>query len=70
MTSLMGSLFTLKAEKVDKSTLRTSIGLRKYICSQFKPNVAKLIYQFYPDSLPRNLEIMYQLIIKLIIMMK
>jgi hypothetical protein len=51
MTSLMGSLFTLKAEKVDKSTLRTSIGLRKYICSQFKPNVAKLIYQFYPDSL-------------------
>ena len=54
MTSLMGSLFTLKAEKVDKSTLRTSIGLRKYICSQFKPNVAKLIYQFYPDSLPEK----------------
>ena len=46
MTSLMGSLFTLKAEKVDKSSLRTSIGLRKYICSQFKPNVAKLIYDF------------------------
>ena len=43
----MGSLFTLKAEKVDKSSLRTSIGLRKYICSQFKPNVAKLIYDFY-----------------------
>jgi hypothetical protein len=52
MTSLMGSLFTLKAEKVDKSALRTSIGLRKYICSQFKPNVAKLIYDFYVDSLP------------------
>jgi hypothetical protein len=52
MTSLMGSLFTLKAEKIDKSALRTSIGLRKYICSQFKPNVAKLIYDFYAESLP------------------
>tara|TARA_Y100001933_G_scaffold265163_1_gene336219 strand:- start:2450 stop:3808 length:1359 start_codon:yes stop_codon:yes gene_type:complete len=52
MTSLMGSLYSLKAEKVDKSALRTSIGLRKYICSQFKPNVAKLIYDFYVDSLP------------------
>ena len=51
MTSLMGSLFTLKAEKVNKSTLRTSIGLRKYICSQFRPNVAKQIYNFYLDSL-------------------
>jgi len=54
MTSLMGSLFTLKAEKVDKSSLRTSIGLRKYICSQFKPNVAKLIYDFYVESLPKE----------------
>ena len=54
MTSLMGSLYTLKAEKVDKSSLRTSIGLRKYICSQFKPNVAKLIYDFYVESLPNE----------------
>jgi len=54
MTSLMGSLFTLKAEKIDKSALRTSIGLRKYICSQFKPNIAKLIYDFYADSLPKE----------------
>ena len=54
MTSLMGSLFTLNAEKVDKSTLRTSIGLRKYICSQFRPSVAKLIYDYYVESLPDN----------------
>ena len=54
MTSLMGSLFTLNAEKVDKSTLRTSIGLRKYICSQFRPSVAKLIYDYYIESIPDN----------------
>jgi hypothetical protein len=44
MYTLLGSLFTLKVPKVDKSTLRTAISLRKYICSQFKPNVAKVIY--------------------------
>ena len=45
MTSLMGCLYTLKSPKVDKSVLRTGIGLRKYICSQFKPNVAKVLYE-------------------------
>lgn len=44
MTTLMGSLFTMKAPRVDKSTVRSSIALRKYICSQFKPNVAKVLY--------------------------
>ena len=44
MYTLLGSLFTLKFPKVDKSILRTCISLRKYICSQFKPNVAKAIY--------------------------
>ena len=47
MYTLLGSLFTLKVPKVDKGTLRTCIGLRKYICSQFKPNVAKGIYDRY-----------------------
>ena len=47
MYTLLGSLFTLKVPKVDKGTLRTCIGLRKYICSQFKPNVAKVIYDKY-----------------------
>ncbi len=47
MYTLLGSLFTLKFSKVDKSILRTCIGLRKYICSQFKPNVAKAIYDRY-----------------------
>jgi len=47
MYTLLGSLFTLKFKKVDKAILRTCIGLRKYICSQFKPNVAKGIYDRY-----------------------
>ncbi len=47
MYTLLGSLFTLKFNRVDKSVLRTCISLRKYICSQFKPNVAKAIYDKY-----------------------
>jgi len=47
MTSLMGAAYTLKFEKIDKSTLRTMLGLRKYICSQFKPNAAKALYDYF-----------------------
>ena len=47
MYTLLGSLFTLKVSKIDKGTLRTCISLRKYICSQFKPCVAKAIYDKY-----------------------
>ena len=45
MTSLMGSMYSLKMETLGRSELRTMIGLRKYICSQFKPNVAKVLYE-------------------------
>ena len=47
MYTLLGSLFTLEVEKVNRGTLRSCIGLRKYICSQFKPNVAKSIYDIF-----------------------
>ncbi len=47
MYTLLGSLFTLEVPQVDKSVLRACIALRKYICSQFKPNVAKGIYDRY-----------------------
>ena len=47
MTSLMGAAYTLKFDKIDKSTLRTMLGLRKYICSQFKPNAAKALYDYF-----------------------
>jgi len=44
MKSLMGSAYSLKLPQVGKKELRTMIGLRKYICAQFKPNVAKMFY--------------------------
>ena len=44
MTSLMGAAYTLKLPSINRNTFRTMIGLRKYICSQFKPNVAKVLY--------------------------
>ena len=50
MTSLMGSAYSLKMDKIDRSTLRTMIGLRKYICSQFKPNVAKAMYDYFDSK--------------------
>ena len=43
MTSLMGS-YSLKLPKINRNVLRTMIGLRKYICIQFKPNVVKVLY--------------------------
>ena len=47
MTSLMGAAYTLKMERIDKSILMTMLGLRKYICSQFKPNAAKALYDYF-----------------------
>ena len=47
MTTLMGAIHTLKLPKIDKKHLRLMIGLRKYICSQFKPSVAKAIYDYF-----------------------
>jgi len=47
MTSLMGSAYSLKLPNINKARLRTMIGLRKYICAQFKPNVAKSLYELY-----------------------
>ena len=44
MTSLMGSAYSLKLSKIDAGNLRIMLSLRKYICSQFKPNVAKVLY--------------------------
>ena len=46
MFSLIGGMYTLKFDEVSKNTLRTCLSLRKYICSQFKPNVAKALYDF------------------------
>lgn len=46
MVTLMGGLYSLKMENVSKNSLRICLSLRKYICSQFKPNVAKVLYDY------------------------
>jgi hypothetical protein len=45
MYVLTGSAYSLKLPKIGKSELRTMMGLRRYICSQFKPNVATAFYE-------------------------
>lgn len=45
MVTLMGGLYTLKFPKITRNELRVCLSLRKYICSQFKPNVAKVFYE-------------------------
>ena len=40
MVTLMGAMYTLKFDEIDRGALRVALSLRKYICSQFKPNVA------------------------------
>lgn len=46
MVTLMGGLYTLKFDEVSEKTLRVCLSLRKYVCSQFKPNVAKALYDY------------------------
>jgi hypothetical protein len=50
MTTLMGGLYTLKFDEVGRNELRVCLSLRKYICSQFKPNAAKVLYDFYQSK--------------------
>ena len=45
LDSMLGALWTLKPQKVDSGTLRTCLAMRKYVASQFKPTVAKAIYE-------------------------
>lgn len=45
--TLLNALWTLKFEEVNNDKLRSAISLRKYIASQFKPSVAKCLYQKY-----------------------
>lgn len=47
MKTLFGSLWTMKVKEVTSRTLWTSIVLRKYVASQFKPTVAKALYDEY-----------------------
>lgn len=50
MISLMGALYTLKVSHIDKGTLRGCLHLRKYTCSQFRPSVAKALYDKFESK--------------------
>lgn len=45
LNGLLNSIWTLKCKSVDDTVLRTCLALRKYVASQFKPSVAKSIYE-------------------------
>tara|TARA_Y100000310_G_C20642270_1_gene794640 strand:+ start:518 stop:1660 length:1143 start_codon:yes stop_codon:yes gene_type:complete len=45
--TLLNALWTLKCTEVNSKVLRTCIGLRKYIASQFRPSTAKAIYDHF-----------------------
>lgn len=47
MKSVCQVFYTLGYERIDKKSVRSALSLRKYICSQFKPNVAKMIYEMF-----------------------
>jgi len=45
--TLLNALWTLKVDEVNSKTLRSLIGLRKYIASQFRPSAAKAVYDIF-----------------------
>jgi hypothetical protein len=45
--TLFNGLWSLKYKHVDMNNIRTLIGLRKYIASQFRPTAAKAVYQHF-----------------------
>ena len=45
LTSALNPLWTLKMKKVDNNSFRSAISMRKYWASQFRPAVAKSIYE-------------------------
>lgn len=47
LASILNSLWTMKHKKVTDSELRTSIALRAYMASQFKPSAAKAFYELF-----------------------
>lgn len=46
-SSMCNALFTLKEKEVNSKALHHCLALRKYIASQFKPAIAKAIYDYY-----------------------
>jgi DNA methylase len=45
--TLFKALFSLKVNEINPTILRSLISLRKYIAAQFRPSVAKVIYDYF-----------------------
>ena len=45
--TLFNALWSLKVKEVNTTILRSTIGLRKYIASQFRPATAKAVYEYF-----------------------
>ena len=48
--TLFKALFSLKVKEINPTVLRNLISLRKYIAAQFRPSVAKTIYDLYKPN--------------------
>jgi len=44
LNSMLGYLWSMKVKEVNNGIFRTALGVRKYVASQFKPSVAKYVY--------------------------
>ncbi len=47
MRTLINSFYTLKLKELTETTIRSALSLRKGVASQFKPSVAKWLYDTY-----------------------
>lgn len=47
MKSVCKAFYTMDYESIHKGSVRSALSLRKYICSQFKPSVAKMMYEMF-----------------------
>lgn len=47
LNGLLNALWTLKFKEINAGTFRTCLSLRKYVASQFKPSVAKTVYDLF-----------------------
>lgn len=45
--SMCNALFSLKCKTVDMQTLYSCLALRKYVANQFKPSIAKAVYDYF-----------------------
>lgn len=45
--TLLRGLFSMKMEKVDATMLHTLVNMKVYVASQFKPSVAKTLYELF-----------------------